>query len=1032
MKGMDKMFKKIISLMLVVCMVLALGVSVSAEEQGVLYLKATDGKNVGEIYVIVAIKDNPVGVDEDESGTMEEAEYKGMTAFALGVEYNTEKFELSALRKIGKDEGGYTVNKAAAKSVWSCAGGLYLVNDDGIAEGIADHDLVQYTFKIKTSNVTIEDYGKEFEFKFTGSSNVTGAAIDFSPIQYVMPDLRPEMEGLSLSDKTEEYSGFEIVIPEVEGAPEGATTTYEITKDGKTVSEIKNAGEYIVTAKTEADGYKPSTLTARVTVNKKPITITVSDEVMFYGEELPEFKTDAPEEVYVEFSVPEITEAGKYSINATATSENYEVTIIPGTLTVYKPEIYTTVTKGTSNDQVFVDVYIKDNIAPVDENKDGYISEDEVNGLTAYQLIMNYDKDKFTLKRITKGDKYEGSVTANASKGIAVWTDPSGLVKSVLDEETDETVVEGYENAHLLRYVFSVNLENVAETDYGTEVEFALDESSNTAFYEGLAYVNCASAKYAIPKLSYTYKFVDEDGEIIKEAVAKHGSVIEAPEAPTKASTAQYTYTFSKWEGYTKDMKITDDVTFTAVYDATINQYTYKFLNEDGSVYHEVTADYGSVIKLPENPSKEATDKYTYKFSQWNGYTEGMTVTGNVEFVAVFEENYIPYIEFEGETSVEAGEALTQKVIFVLPEDVGEIVCQIIYPEEFAVKEITPKEFKYATQKALETKDGMNYLTVICKYDDSAVLKANTIVCPFEITFEVKANAELKAYELNFGEGAFEIVRNAEITVLPKLADSIVITGEDEIYEASTYVATVLPDYTANKEVVWSIDDDSKATITQDGVLTPIKNGVVTIKAQAVDGSEVFGTKTVKVYKECSIDNIAIENSVWNKEFNADVKEYTIYVAAGTTSIQIATEFEGGAVKYNGVELEKNAQIAIAEDATTIILERVHPDYLSRTYTIEVVRTPEETKAEIKEDENKKEIQFELPVEMLEHDEVFMVVTYKTQKGDVNVNGKTINNDSNKVATEIKKEEAIKECKVLFWESLANLKPVYKPVEKEF
>ena len=110
-----------------------------------------------------------------------------------------------------------------------------------------------------------------------------------------------------------------------------------------------------------------------------------------------------------------------------------------------------------------------------------------------------------------------------------------------------------------------------------------------------------------------TYKFVDENGEIIKEEKAGFGSIISPPEqTPQKPSTAQYTYTFSGWSGFYEGYELTQDIVFTATYTSTINRYSHFFIDEDGTVLKEETVDYGTQIIPPENPSKEGNVQYSY------------------------------------------------------------------------------------------------------------------------------------------------------------------------------------------------------------------------------------------------------------------------------------------------------------------------------------------------------------------------------------------------------------------------------------
>ena len=109
------------------------------------------------------------------------------------------------------------------------------------------------------------------------------------------------------------------------------------------------------------------------------------------------------------------------------------------------------------------------------------------------------------------------------------------------------------------------------------------------------------------------------------------------PEDPVKQGNAQHAYVFDGWDGYTDGMTVEGNATFTAKFKAVTNEYTYKFLNEDGSVYKETTAPYGTAITLPAtNPVKENTAQYTYTFAGWDGFTDGMTVTGDATFTAKF------------------------------------------------------------------------------------------------------------------------------------------------------------------------------------------------------------------------------------------------------------------------------------------------------------------------------------------------------------------------------------------------------------
>ena len=66
-------------------------------------------------------------------------------------------------------------------------------------------------------------------------------------------------------------------------------------------------------------------------------------------------------------------------------------------------------------------------------------------------------------------------------------------------------------------------------------------------------------------------------------------------------------------------------------------QYTYQFVNYDGSVYAQGKLTAGQAIPRPAGtPTRPADSQYTYTFTGWQGYTNGMTISGNVTFTAQY------------------------------------------------------------------------------------------------------------------------------------------------------------------------------------------------------------------------------------------------------------------------------------------------------------------------------------------------------------------------------------------------------------
>ncbi len=126
------------------------------------------------------------------------------------------------------------------------------------------------------------------------------------------------------------------------------------------------------------------------------------------------------------------------------------------------------------------------------------------------------------------------------------------------------------------------------------------------------------TATYSQTVNKYTITFVDEDGTtVLASDEYEYGATPVAPATPTKAATAQYTYTFTGWTP--EIVAVTGAATYKATYSQTVNKYTITFVDEDGTtVLASDEYEYGATPVAPANPTKAATEEYTYTFSGWD------------------------------------------------------------------------------------------------------------------------------------------------------------------------------------------------------------------------------------------------------------------------------------------------------------------------------------------------------------------------------------------------------------------------------
>ena len=105
---------------------------------------------------------------------------------------------------------------------------------------------------------------------------------------------------------------------------------------------------------------------------------------------------------------------------------------------------------------------------------------------------------------------------------------------------------------------------------------------------------------------TYTITFDTAGGSEIAPITQDYGTVITAPEAPTREG-----YTFIGWDKEIPTTMPAENVTVTAKW--VVNQYTITFDTAGGSAVASITQDYGTAIAAPADPTREG-----YTFIGWD------------------------------------------------------------------------------------------------------------------------------------------------------------------------------------------------------------------------------------------------------------------------------------------------------------------------------------------------------------------------------------------------------------------------------
>ena len=105
---------------------------------------------------------------------------------------------------------------------------------------------------------------------------------------------------------------------------------------------------------------------------------------------------------------------------------------------------------------------------------------------------------------------------------------------------------------------------------------------------------------------SYTIAFDTNGGSDIDPITQDYGTVITAPEAPTREG-----YTFTGWDREIPTTMPAENMTVTAQW--KINRYTITFDTAGGSEIAPITQEYGTAITAPADPTREG-----YTFIGWD------------------------------------------------------------------------------------------------------------------------------------------------------------------------------------------------------------------------------------------------------------------------------------------------------------------------------------------------------------------------------------------------------------------------------
>jgi len=455
-------------------------------------------------------------------------------------------------------------------------------------------------------------------------------------------------------------------------------------------------------------------------------------------------------------------------------------------------------------------------------------------------------------------------------------------------------------------------------------------------------------ATYTATVNKYTVKFTDEDGTELQSGELAYGETPKYDgETPAKKGTAQYTYTFAGWDP--EIAAVTGNATYKATYTATVNKYTVKFADEDGTELQSGELAYGETPEYTgETPAKETTAQYTYTFAGWD--PEIAAVTGNATYKAVFTSKTNEYTiiftdaegkelqsgkvaygekpEYTGETPTEEVEEGWTCTFTGWYPDIATVNGNATYKAIFSAKklqfDITFKNGEEVLQNSKVAYDDMP------EYRGATPTKDPTTKIVYEFAGwkpELEKVKESVVYEATFTEKAREYQMNNSRSTQQKekgTKNTEGIFGKDENKEFELKKAKELEQQAvAQIEVVAAEDDDGEETAVNLGEID--KNATDEMEADFEDLEDQltdaqFGEKSSSdvIPSEIKADTPADVKLTATDPFRAVASNYPATI---TIAIENPEDFIGIMTFVNGKWVKFN--VTVNDDGTvTFVLDQ--------------------------------------------------------------------------------------------------------------
>lgn len=246
------------------------------------------------------------------------------------------------------------------------------------------------------------------------------------------------------------------------------------------------------------------------------------------------------------------------------------------------------------------------------------------------------------------GDQLTITATPTERAEFVQWSDGVKEATRMITVSQDTTLIASFTYKKITLTIHASEGGTVNDStangtyDYGTQVLIIATPNEHYRFVKWSDGVTSASryvsmtdkieltATFALEQ--YMVIFLNADSTYLESNTWTYGETPSCSKTPTKAATAEYTYTFKGWSPAI--VPVTDNATYIAVFDSVRAGFTITWLNADGSLIDKTTVEYGQ-MPTHTDATKAATAEFTYTFKGWSPTI--VAVTGDATYTAVFD-----------------------------------------------------------------------------------------------------------------------------------------------------------------------------------------------------------------------------------------------------------------------------------------------------------------------------------------------------------------------------------------------------------